>query len=32
MKVCVIFLPNMLMKTKTNLFDKREYENKIKLF
>ena len=32
MKVYVIFLPNMLMKTKMNLFYKYEYKNKIKLF
>ena len=32
MKVNVIFLLNMLIKTKTNLFYKYEYKNKIKLF
>ena len=32
MKVYVIFLLNMLMKTKTNLFYKHEYKNKIKFF
>ena len=32
MKVYVIFLLNMLMKTKMNLFYKHEYENKMKLF
>ena len=32
MKVYVIFLPNMLMETKMNLFYKYEYKNKIKLF
>ena len=31
MKVFVIFLLNMLMKTKMNLFDKFENKNKIKL-
>ena len=32
MKVYVIFLLNMLMKTKMNLFYKYEYKNKIKFF
>ena len=32
MKVYVIFLLNILMKTKMNLFNKYEYKNKIKLF
>ena len=32
MKVCKISLPNMLTKTKTHLFYKLEYKNKIKLF
>ena len=32
MIVCVIFLLNMLMKTKMNLFYKYEYKNKIKFF
>ena len=32
MKVYVMFLLNMLMKIKMNLFDKHEYKNKIKLF
>ena len=32
MKVYVIFLLNMLMKIKMNLFYKHEYKNKIKLF
>ena len=32
MKVFVIFLLNMLMKTKMDLFYKHEYKNKIKLF
>ena len=34
MKVCVIFLLNMLMKQKMNLFKnhEHEYKNKIKLF
>ena len=32
MKVYVIFLLNMLMKTKMNFFYKHEYKNKIKLF
>ena len=32
MKVYVIFLLNMLMKTKMNLFYKYEYENKIQTF
>ena len=31
MEVYVIFLLNMSMKTKMNLFDKYEYKNKIKL-
>ena len=30
MKVCEIFLINMLMKTKMNLFYKYEHKNKIK--
>ena len=32
MKVFVIFLLNMLMKTKMNLFYKYEYKNKINFF
>ena len=32
MKVCVIFLLNMLMEIKMNLFYKHEYKYKIKLF
>ena len=32
MKVFVIFLLDMLMKIKTNLFYKHEYKNKIKFF
>ena len=32
MKVFVVFLLNMLMKTKMNLFYKYDYKNKIKLF
>ena len=32
MKVYVIFLLNILMETKMNLFYKCEYKNKIKLF
>ena len=32
MKVYEKFLLNMLTKTKTNLFYKHEYKNKIKLF
>ena len=32
MKVYVIFLLNMLMKTRMNLFYKYEYKNKIELF
>ena len=32
MKVYVIFLLNMLMKLKTNLFYKHGYKNKIKIF
>ena len=32
MKVYVLFLLNILMKIKTNLFYKHEYKNKIKLF
>ena len=32
MKVYVIFLLDMLMKTKTNLFYKHEYKNKTKFF
>ena len=32
MKVYVIFLLDMLMKTKMNHFYKYEYKNKIKLF
>ena len=32
MKVYVIFLLNILMKIKMNLFYKYEYKNKIKLF
>ena len=32
MTVCVIFLLDMLMKTKMNLFYKHEYKNKIKFF
>ena len=32
MKVCVIFLLNMSMKTKMNIFDKYEHKNKIKFF
>ena len=32
MKVFVIFLLNMLIKTKMNLFDKHEYKNKIEIF
>ena len=32
MKVFVIFLPDMLMKTKMNLFHKYEQKNKIKFF
>ena len=32
MRVYVIFLLNMLMKTKMNLFYKHEYKNKIKFF
>ena len=32
MKVFVIFLLNMLMKIKMDLFYKNEYKNKIKLF
>ena len=32
MKVCAIFLLNMLVKTKIDLFYKHEYKNKIKLF
>ena len=32
MKVFVVFLLNMLMKTKVNLFYKYEFKNKIKLF
>ena len=32
MIVYVMFLLNMLMKTKMNLFYKHEYKNKIKLF
>ena len=32
MIVCVIFLLNMLMKIKMNLFYKHEYKIKIKLF
>ena len=31
MNFYVIFLLNMLLKTKMNLFDKYEYKNKIKL-
>ena len=32
MKVIVLFLLNMSMKTKMNLFYKHEYKNKIKFF
>ena len=32
MKVYVIFLLDMSMKTKMNLFSKQEYKNKIKPF
>ena len=32
MKVFIIFLLNILMKTKMNLFYKHEHKNKIKLF
>ena len=32
MKVYVIFLLNILKKTKMNLFYKHEYKNKIKFF
>ena len=32
MKVYVIFLLDMLKKTKMNLFYKHEYKNEIKLF
>ena len=32
MKIYVIFLLNMLMKIKTNLFYKYEHKNKIKFF
>ena len=32
MNLFVIFLLSILMKTKTNLFHKYEYKNKIKLF
>ena len=32
MIVCVIFLLDMLMKTKTDRFYKYEYKNKVKLF
>ena len=32
MNVFVIFSLDMLMKTKTNLFYKHEYKNKIELF
>ena len=32
MKLFVIFLLNMLMKLKMNLFYKYEYKNKIKFF
>ena len=32
MKVYVIFLLNMLMKTKMDLFYKHEHKNKIELF
>ena len=32
MKVYVMFLVNMLMKIKMNLFYKYEHKNKIKLF
>ena len=32
MKVYVIILLNMLMKTKMNVFYKHEHKNKIKLF
>ena len=32
MKVFVIFLLNILVKTKMNLFYKYEYKNKFKLF
>ena len=32
MKVFVIFLLDMSMKTKMNLFYKHEYKNKVKLF
>ena len=32
MKVFVIFLLNMLMKTNKDFFYKHEYKNKIKLF
>ena len=32
MNLFVIFLPNMLMETKKNLFYKHENKNKIKLF
>ena len=32
MTVCVIFLLDISMKTKMNLFYKHEHKNKIKLF
>ena len=32
MEVSVIFLLNMLMKTKMNLFYKNEHKNEIKIF
>ena len=32
MKVCAMFLLNMLMITKMNLFYKREYKNKSNFF
>ena len=32
MQICVIFLQNLLMKIKMNLFYKYEHKSKIKLF